>query len=750
MSNPLSSFADKQRRLATMIAIVLTLGCLAVVGLGLLQVGNRIPSPMGMSVAAAGNALIAWLCFRQVRGAAQLLPWWCAVFVPFIIVEPSITVAADTSTIAVMIIAFGLSGPKTLITLSFVPLAILILRNPHPLQSPYLDSGVFIVTLIFAALLVTMQRTFLAAQRSAMQTEQITAAIAAASDDIVVMREPIANGQATVRFVSASAKRLLGYNSNKMLNRTISIPKLLHSDDVDEFLQCEQELLVGDAKAVRSEVRLRHREGHWRWFESRSVQQVDRQGKRLIVSALRDITAERELREQHTCEMEYQAQHDALTNLPNRWRLTRDLAEAVGGERRIALLFCDVDSFKHVNDSLGHDVGDELLCGVADRLRSVTTPTCRLYRFGGDEFVFLMRDDDASNQAAHRIAAAVIATTQEALDIGQNRVVLTMSVGIAVADPGEAAADLVRNADLAMYAAKTSGKNQFHVFDEAMKRKVQRRHMVEQALRGALAAGELSLLYQPKISIRPERCVGFEALLRWDSATLGKVAPGEFIPIAEETGLIIELGHFALRTACIEMASQTPEDAVSVSVNVSIGQLADPARLQRSVHEALQESRLAPSMLELEITESLFMKRPEAIVGTLQGLRDIGVHIAVDDFGTGYSSLAYLSRFPIDILKIDRTFVKRMNKDSASRAIVAAILALSRELGLRTIAEGVESHAEISTLAVLGCDEAQGFVIARPMPLAAALTFARAYCPIAESADVSSEPNPVPPTAKVS
>ncbi len=743
MAQAPSSFADKQLHLATNVAIVLTFGCLAVAGVGLFQLSVVIPSPLAMWIAAMGNASIAWLCYRKVRGAAQLLPWWCAIVLPLVVVEPSVTVSADTSTIIVMILAFGLAGPKTLIAVSFVPQAILILRNPHPPQSPYWDSGVFMAVMIFAGLLLAMQRTFLAAQRSAMHTEQITAAIAAASDDIVVMREPITPDEAIVRFVSASAKRVLGYSTTTMMNRTISIPQLIHPEDVDDFLRREQDLAVGDTKAVRSELRLRHREGHWRWFESRSVQQIDSRGQRTIVSALRDITAERELREQHTCEMEYQAQHDALTALPNRWRLTRDLNDAIDGERRMALLFCDVDSFKHVNDSLGHDVGDELLCGVAERLRTVTTPTCRLYRFGGDEFVFLMRDDDASNEAAHRIAAAVLATTRDYLTIGQNRVVLTMSVGIAIAEAGEAAADLVRNADLAMYAAKTSGKNQFHVFDEAMKRKVQRRHVVEQALRGALAAGELSLVYQPKISIRPERCVGFEALLRWDNPVLGKVAPAEFIPIAEETGLIIELGHFALRTACLEMASQTPADAVSVSVNVSIGQLADPVRLQRSVDDALQASGLAPSMLELEITESLFMKRPEAIVSTLQALRDRGVRIAVDDFGTGYSSLAYLSRFPIDSLKIDRTFVRRMNKDTASRAIVAAILALSRELKLRTIAEGVESFAEIHTLATLGCDEAQGFVIARPMPLVAALTFARGYCPVAQSADVSSERNEI-------
>ena len=734
-----STLADKQRRLATVIVLVMMGGALAALSLSLLHVGKGFPAPTALALVAAVNALFAWLVHRRVPGAAQLFPWWCAIYIPLIIVNPGITRAVDLRYIVVLIIAFGLGGPRTLVALSIIPLVILILRHPHPTESPYFNSGVWLVTAVLSALLLAMQRTFLAVQHRALQTDQLTAAIAAASDDIVVVREPYAGSDALVRFISGSADRLLGYTTHKLIDQPVSVHRLFHPDDVDSFVQREQELLAGAAKTVRAEVRIRHVQGHWRWFESRSVQQPDSRGKVTIVSALRDITAERELREQHICEMEYQAQHDALTTLPNRWRLTRDLSEALGSDRQLALLFCDVDSFKHVNDSLGHDVGDELLCGVAERLRRLVTPTCRLYRFGGDEFVFLMRDADASNGAAHRIANAVIATTRDHLLIGLNRVVLTMSVGIAVAEPGENPDDLVRNADLAMYAAKTSGKNQFHIFDEAMKLKVQRRHVVEQALRGALAAGELSLVYQPKISIQPERCVGFEALLRWDSATLGKVSPGEFIAIAEETGIIIELGHFALRAACMEMARQSPQDAVAVSVNVSIGQLADPARLQRSVQEALQTSGLNPAMLELEITESLFMKRPEAIIGTLQALRATGVRIAVDDFGTGYSSLAYLSRFPIDSLKIDRTFIKRLHKDPASRAIVAAILALSRELGLRTIAEGVESQAEIATLAELGCDEAQGFVIARPMPLAAALTFARSYYPVATSADVSSD-----------
>lgn len=733
-----NNFADKQRRLATVVALLLAVGCAALVALSFSGYGVGVPEPYKMAIAMLGNGLIALLCHRNVRGAAQLLPWWCAVFVPLTIVEPGITHHIDSAFIVVMLIAFGLSGPKTLVVLGFAPLVVLILRHPHPTKSPYFESSLWLITAVFVAILVALQRTFLAAQRTAQLTEQLTAAIAAASDDIVVMREPAATGDAIVRFISASAERMLGYPTTKLIDRAIAVAPLLHPDDFSEFARLEHLLIKDHEKSARAELRFRHRSGNWRWFEVRSVRHLDVHGTLFLVSALRDINDEREMREQQACEMEYQAQHDALTALPNRWRLTRDLADSGANS---ALLFCDVDSFKHVNDSLGHDVGDELLCAVANRLRPLTTPTCRLYRFGGDEFVFLLRNEHANAATASALADAILATTRDHLTIGANRVVLTMSVGIAVAESGENAEDLVRNADLAMYAAKTSGKNQCHVFDSEMKQQVQRRHVVEQALRGALAANEMRLVYQPKISIKPERCVGFEALLRWQSSALGEVSPGEFIPIAEETGLIIDLGHFALRTACMEMAQQHIDDAVSVSVNVSIGQLADPARLRASVHEGLQASGLAPSLLELEITESLFMKRPEAIVATLQSLRQLGVRIAVDDFGTGYSSLAYLSRFPIDGLKIDRTFVKQMNKDHASRAIIAAILALSRELGLRTIAEGVESRKEIDALASLGCDEAQGFVIARPMPLRDALMFARTYCPVAENADVSSGPN---------
>jgi diguanylate cyclase (GGDEF)-like protein/PAS domain S-box-containing protein len=719
-----TGFASKQRKLAMVVAALMTVGgsCLAL--LSGFDIGVGVPPPWAMMIGIVASGTIAALCYFNVRGASQLLPWMCAVFVPFVVVEPGITHTIDFSYCFAILLAFGLSGPKTLVTLSFVPLVILILRAPTPSQSPYFESSTWVFTAMFSAVLFAMQRTFLAAQNTALKTESLTAAIAAASDDIAVVRQPIDGNHSVVRFVSASVRRVLGYTPASLVDQRFKLSTVVHRDDLAAFEHNERKLLDGSAKVVRNELRMRHISGQWRWLEARSVC-LDQHGEQRIVTALRDISAERESREQHACEMEYQAQHDALTALPNRWRLNRDLTDGLGDDKPLSLLFCDVDSFKHVNDSLGHDVGDELLCSVANRLRTLTTPTCRLYRFGGDEFVFVDRSHDRNN--AMRCAEAILATTREHMTLGANRVVLTMSVGIALAEAGQRPDDLVRNADLAMYAAKASGKNQFHAFDEDMKRQALRRHQVEQALRTALDGKQLRLVYQPKISIALRRCVGFEALLRWTSPTLGEVSPTEFIPIAEETGLIIELGHYALRNAALEMATQERSSALAVSVNVSIGQLADSERLRNSVLEALAVSGLAPQLLELEITESLFMKRPEEIFDTLQSLRSLGLRIAVDDFGTGYSSLAYLRRFPIDTLKIDRTFVKQMDNDHASRAIIAAILALSRELGLRTIAEGVETGAEIAALADLGCDEAQGFVIAKPMPLGEALAFASTY-----------------------
>jgi diguanylate cyclase (GGDEF)-like protein/PAS domain S-box-containing protein len=714
-----ASFAAEQRGLARNLALIAAAACVIVAGLDITRLGVGVPAWWHTLILAVVNAAIAFACHRNVKSAPMFLPWVWGLSLPFIIVEPGITQLPDSSYLAVMLMAFATSGPRTLIVMGVLPLSILMSRAPSLAQSPYFESSFLTMHAGFILLFLLLQRAVLRAQLHAVRTESLAAAVAAASDDIVMVRElPVDKKQPRsrpmVRYLSGSLVRLLGYQPNDYENSIINMTEFIHPDDYQDCVAHERRLLKDGLKSSRVESRLRHRDGSWVWFEVRSVVSNEYFDTACIVSAMRDISTEHASREQQANEMAYQAQHDALTGLPNRWRLNRDLQRQMQpAGASLSLLFCDIDSFKHVNDSLGHDVGDELLCAFAARIKHLGDQHCQLYRFGGDEFVWLL--SSASDKRAEDLAADLMHLTKEHLQIGDNRIVLTLSVGIAHASDAANADDLIRNADLAMYAAKSEGRNQFHVFDEPMKRQALRRHEVEQALRVALQNNELSLVYQPKVTMNDQRCVGVEALLRWTSQTLGVVGPTEFIPIAEETGIIIELGHFAMQRACEQMAPLCALYPIAVSVNVSMGQLADPERLLSSVASCLLQTGLAAHQLELEITESLFMKRPEQTVSTLKDLRALGVKISVDDFGTGYSSLAYLRRFPIDSLKIDRSFVQQMVGDSTSHVIVAAILSLAKQLGLRTIAEGVEQPAEMAALLALGCDQAQGYAVSKPL-----------------------------------
>jgi diguanylate cyclase (GGDEF)-like protein/PAS domain S-box-containing protein len=728
--NRRASFEDEQRGLAIRLALLAAATCTGILILGVADVGVGIPTRWHLVALGMLNSGIALLCYRNVRNAKLLLPWLWGFAMPFIIVEPGITQAVDIAYMAVPILAFAVAGPITLTTMAILPVVILIARAPSIAASPYIESSFVTMHIGMTAVLLLLQRTLLRAQRHALQTESLAAAVAAASDDVVMVRELRTDRELRsaplVRFLSPSIARMLGYQPADFHDRPLPITEFIHPSDLPMCIEHERQLIHDQYKSIRVECRLRHFDGRWIWFEVRSIVSNQYFQRTCVISAMRDISNERAMRDQQQSELAYQAQHDALTMLPNRWRLNRDLQQAFAKNKAdVALLFCDIDSFKHINDSLGHEAGDELLCAVTSKLQPLCNEQRQLYRFGGDEFVFLV--NQASVDDCLELAKIVEVTTSGYVEMAHNRVALTLSIGIAHAANADNANDLIRNADLAMYAAKAAGRNCHRVFDQSSKQKVMRRHAVEQALRQALQRDELSLVYQPKIEISSQRCVGFEALMRWHSPLMGQVSPGEFIHIAEETGLIVDIGRFAIRRACQEMASVCNAYDVSVSVNVSTGQMADATELQNVIAQALQSSGLAPQHLELEITESLFMKRPEQAISILTGLRTQGIRISVDDFGTGYSSLAYLRQFPIDCLKIDRTFVSAMVRDSNSHAIVGAILSLSRQLGLCTVAEGVELPAEMTALAQLGCDQAQGFIIAKPLPLLEARAFAATY-----------------------
>ncbi len=438
-------------------------------------------------------------------------------------------------------------------------------------------------------------------------------------------------------------------------------------------------------------------------------------------------------RRQAEARVEHMARHDALTGLPNRAQLRTRMDEALARTRRgeqFAVLCLDLDRFKAVNDTLGHPVGDELLRAVTLRLRGLVRETDTVVRLGGDEFA-IIQATVAQPDAATALARRLIAELAEPYVIEGHQVVVGASVGIALAPQDGGSADLLlKSADLALYRAKADGRGTWRFFEPEMDARMQARRQLELDLRHALAAGEFHLLYQPLINLASGRVTGFEALLRWRHAERGLVSPADFIPLAEETGLILPLGEWVLREACAE-AARWPAD-VSVAVNVSAVQFASP-RLVDAVAEALAASGLPGARLEIEVTESIMLQDTVVTMGVLHRLRGFGIRISMDDFGTGYSSLSYLRSFPFDKIKIDQSFVRDLEKRGDARAIVRAISGLGGSLGMRTSAEGVETPEQFEQLRADGCTEGQGYLFGRPIPGDAARAMLRAQPEAVES-----------------
>ena len=442
---------------------------------------------------------------------------------------------------------------------------------------------------------------------------------------------------------------------------------------------------------------------------------------------LADITERREAEER----MRHIAQHDALTGLPNRLALLMRLAQLLPEARRhqwsVAIMFIDLDRFKIINDTLGHQVGDELLREVACRLSSVVRETDFVARLGGDEFVVILPGITTPADAAI-VAGKIVAKLSTPIEAEGHELHTSPSIGISIfPEDGPDGDTILRNADTAMYHAKAAGRNNYQFFASEMNKATAERLDIERKLRHAIARNELALCYQPQFSANNPQPTGVEALLRWHQPNDGIISPDRFIPVAEETGIIVEIGEWVLLNACREMkhwidAGLKP---IRVAVNVSARQLRRRDFCE-TVAGALAESGLSPELLELEITESAVMENPEEAVEILQSLGRMGVTLAIDDFGTGYSSLAYLKLFPIDHLKIDRSFVADIEHDLNDRAIAFGTIALAHSLGLNVIAEGVETEDQLDLLRANGCDEVQGYLFSKPLNSAAAFAFLRA------------------------
>ncbi len=429
--------------------------------------------------------------------------------------------------------------------------------------------------------------------------------------------------------------------------------------------------------------------------------------------------------------MTHQAQHDFLTGLPNRPLLTERLSQAIGQARRhrkqVALLFLDLDHFKHINDSLGHAIGDQLLQSVAARLTAGVRTTDTVCRQGGDEFVVLLAEIEHPQDAAS-VAEKLLAAFATAHVVGEHELHVTLSIGISVYPGDSVNADTVmQNADTAMYHAKTSGRNNYQFFRADMNTRAVRRLFVESNLRRALRQGEFVLHYQPQIDLASGAMTGCEALIRWQDPDLGLVAPGQFVPVAEECGLIVPIGRWVLREACRQVRAWLDAGlgAAPVSVNVSAVEFRHKSFVE-GVALILGETGLAPRYLELELTESILMHDTEASASALEALKAMGVRLAIDDFGTGYSSLSYLKRFPIDTLKIDQSFVRDIAVNPDGATIVGAVIAMGRSLKQRVIAEGIETQEQLDFLRARQCVEGQGFLLGHPL---SADGFARLLAP---------------------
>ncbi len=445
-------------------------------------------------------------------------------------------------------------------------------------------------------------------------------------------------------------------------------------------------------------------------------QRVEERTRRLVDTNLR-LKEEIANREELQAKSQYLAHHDSLTGLGNRLLFKEQIEEALSdvsvASHPLAVLFVDLDGFKAVNDTLGHSVGDLLLKSIAAKIRDLLPPTDRIARLGGDEFAILQMSSPQPSSSIS-LAEQIIDVANHPHSIEGHDVTVGASVGIAVAHPGETNTEsLLKSADLAMYGAKSDGRGVYRIFDPQMDAIVQTRRALERDMRTALVQGGFSMVYQPLVNLQTKQVTTFEALMRWKRPGCGAVPPSEFIPVAEEMGLIVQLGEWALRQACME-AVDWP-DAIRVSVNLSPLQFAK-GNLVATVMNALASSGLPATRLELEITESVLLEKSERNIATLNQLRELGVRISMDDFGTGYSSIGYLRSFPFDKIKIDQAFVRDLLVDEGSMAIVRAIANLGVSFGITTTAEGVETEEQMRCLNLEGCVEVQGYYYSKPVP----------------------------------
>ena len=559
--------------------------------------------------------------------------------------------------------------------------------------------------------LVLRDNSRLLTDQARRESEERFKTLAANTSDVVVL----VDRDGIVTDAPPAVARVLGVDAAQLVGRPIS--RFVHADDAERA-----HAFIADVAARRSvtqpiEWRLWDATGVWRQVETIAVNLLDDPSVGQIVLTTRDVRERKTLEKQLT----QVALHDLLTNLPNRTlfrdRVGQALSSAVAAQRDTTVLSVGLDSFRHVNDRLGHSMGDQVLQEVSHRLQASVGPADTCGRLGGDEFGVLL-DGQATADDGLATADRILGALRVPFALGGDPIHLAASVGIATAAPSEPdASSLLPRAETARSVARNTGGDRFVVFAAAMQEAVQTRFQLESELRRAIDRAEFVLNYQPIVDLQTGELVGAEALIRWDHPTQGRIAPNDFIPLAEETGLIDEIGTWVLRTGCTQVArwaALSPGRVPRVSINLSAHQLADP-QFAWTVQAAMAHAGVTPSWVTLELTESMLVQNSSASIERLHAIRALGVQIAIDDFGTGYSSLAYLEQFPITHIKIDRSFVTPLNDPGRSAGLVHAIIEIGRALGLTTIAEGIETTAELRRLRELGCGFGQGFLFARPL-----------------------------------
>jgi len=670
---------------------------LALWGIGGAVVSSGIPGLTQAVVLGRGIPLnpsafeVGWICAAALLGLAALHPSMRAVTEPGAVFPYSLGRAR-----ALLLGAALLACPATVIV------------NTELLGRPFGPVELIVPSFLVTTLvLVRLRRLFLEKERSerdvAAREHRFRRLVEHQSDHVLVVGR-----DGTVTYQSPSLTKILGYASDALVGG--SAVRLLPPGEHPVWRDMMDRVLRHAGAAVRGSLRGISAEGAVREFEATLTGLAEAAGDGVVV-VLHDVTE----RERFVAQLRRQALHDPLTGLANRALILDRAEHLLAAARRthtpVGALFIDLDHFKGINDSLGHEAGDQLLVSLAGRLQRAVRGGDTVGRMGGDEFVVLF---SAGSEAPERVAERIREVLHPPVQLGGRPYPVAASIGIAVASAGSAG-DLLRDADIAMYRAKAAGRNRYVVFRPEMRVAARERLQLELDLRAAVAEGQLGVVYQPAVDLTTLTAIGIEALLRWNHPSRGLLSPGEFVPLAEESGLIVDIGRWVLHTACRAAAGwASAAGPLAVSVNVSARQL-ESDRLVQDVMAALAESGLAAERLILEITESAIMRDPEGAAGRIRALKALGVRVAVDDFGAGYSSLNYLRHLPVDVLKIDMSFIASMQASRTAGAVVHALVQLGKALHLEVVAEGVEAESQLTALRRERCDIAQGYLFAHPL-----------------------------------